>query len=260
MSFITRGFRRRNRVEDAPPERIPPGQYVTRDFPVLSAGPTPRVPLEDWRFTVTDAGGNTLELTWSEFSTLPTETITVDIHCVTKWSKLDTTWEGVSLDTLFANVAAPGSHALFHSYGATQPICRSMTSPEGRPGSQSGMRASRWLPNMEGRPVFWCLISTSGKAPSGSGVSSSPTPTGPASGSRTAITTTGIHGWSSGTRATELACGRGRRVHRRDRSGPQHRSRSSRVAGSSPRPAHRPSADRRGRVSGSTELLNSSPG
>jgi len=116
MSFVTRGFRGRRRLE-GPPGRVPPGQYVTTDFPVLSAGPTPRVQLEEWSFTVTDAGGDTLEWTWSEFTSLPTETVTVDIHCVTKWSKLDTTWEGVSLDTLFARVGSPGSHALFHSYG-----------------------------------------------------------------------------------------------------------------------------------------------
>jgi DMSO/TMAO reductase YedYZ molybdopterin-dependent catalytic subunit len=90
---------------------------VTADFPVLSAGPTPRVPLEDWRFRITDAGGDTLEWTWPEFTALSTETVTVDIHCVTKWTKLDTTWECVSLDTLLDDVRTPGSHALFHSYG-----------------------------------------------------------------------------------------------------------------------------------------------
>lgn len=116
MSFVTRGFKGRRRLE-GPSARVPPGQYVTVDFPVLSAGPTPPVPLEEWQFTVTDAGGDTVEWAWSEFTALPTETVTVDIHCVTKWSKLDTTWEGVSLDTVLANVGAHGSHALFRSYG-----------------------------------------------------------------------------------------------------------------------------------------------
>ena len=116
MSFVTRGFKGRRRM-DGPPDRVPPGQYVTDDFPVLSAGPTPRIPLEEWRFAVTDAGGDFVEWTWPEFIALPTETVTVDIHCVTKWSKLDTTWEGVSLDSLLADVDVTGSHALFQSYG-----------------------------------------------------------------------------------------------------------------------------------------------
>lgn len=117
MSFITRGFQRRDRVNDAPPERVPPGQYVTRDFPVLSAGPTPRISQDEWLLTITDAAGASLEWSWSEFTALPTESVIVDIHCVTKWSKLDTTWEGVSIDTLLADVGSPGNHALFHSYG-----------------------------------------------------------------------------------------------------------------------------------------------
>jgi DMSO/TMAO reductase YedYZ molybdopterin-dependent catalytic subunit len=113
---VTRGFRRRNSV-DADPDRVPPGQYVTTDFPVLSAGPTPRVDDENWRFTVTDAAGSESVWSWDEFRALPQESITVDIHCVTKWSKLDTDWEGVSMDSLLEGVEHPGSHALFHSYG-----------------------------------------------------------------------------------------------------------------------------------------------
>jgi DMSO/TMAO reductase YedYZ molybdopterin-dependent catalytic subunit len=117
MSFPTRGFRGRRQL-DAPEGRIPPGQYVTEDFPVLSAGPTPRIPLENWQFTMTDRLGSERSWTWAEFTALPTETVTVDIHCVTKWSKLDTTWEGVSLDTLLADATdGADGHVLFHSYG-----------------------------------------------------------------------------------------------------------------------------------------------
>ena len=116
MTFISRGFRRKHQVE-APPERVPPGQYVTADFPVLSAGPTPRVDLSDWRFTVSDKNGEEKTWTWAEFRNLPTEEVTVDIHCVTKWSKLDTVWEGVSVDTLLADVADPGRHVLIRSHG-----------------------------------------------------------------------------------------------------------------------------------------------
>ena len=80
--------------------RIPPGQVVTRKFPVMTAG-TPKVtPQEKWTLTVDGKVETPLELTWSEFSKLPTQEFTVDIHCVTKWSKLDTVWRGVSLDVL----------------------------------------------------------------------------------------------------------------------------------------------------------------
>jgi DMSO/TMAO reductase YedYZ molybdopterin-dependent catalytic subunit len=117
MGLLSRGFRGRRRP-DIPTDRIPPGQYVTDDLPILTAGPTPRLPAEEkWRFTVTDVAGAETAWTWEEFNALPREKITVDIHCVTKWSKLDTTWEGVSVDTLLADVADRGTHALFRSYG-----------------------------------------------------------------------------------------------------------------------------------------------
>jgi DMSO/TMAO reductase YedYZ molybdopterin-dependent catalytic subunit len=90
----------RGRRASAEPGRVPPGQYVTRDFPVLSAGPTPRTPLDGWTFSVQGAVRRSLSWSWEEFRSLPRETVKVDIHCVTKWSKLDTTWTGVSVDTL----------------------------------------------------------------------------------------------------------------------------------------------------------------
>ena len=99
MTPISRGFGRRRRPE-ADPSRVPPGQYVVRDFPVLSAGPTPHTPLEDWSLTIEGAVDAAVSWSWEEFLALPQETFTVDIHCVTKWTKLDTTWTGVSVDTL----------------------------------------------------------------------------------------------------------------------------------------------------------------
>ena len=99
MAFVSRGFRGRRR-EDVPDGRLPPGQYLTPDFPVLSAGPTPHTPLDEWSFALLAEGEQLRSWTWDEFRALPSETVTVDIHCVTKWSKLDTTWEGVSVDTL----------------------------------------------------------------------------------------------------------------------------------------------------------------
>jgi DMSO/TMAO reductase YedYZ molybdopterin-dependent catalytic subunit len=105
--FVSRGFRGR-RQPSAIAGRLPPGQYETRDFPVLSAGPTPRTPLATWDFTVRGTGLPMARWTWEEFQALPHETLTTDIHCVTKWSKLGTVWEGVSVDTLLAEAAARG--------------------------------------------------------------------------------------------------------------------------------------------------------
>jgi len=103
MPPVTRGFQGRRR-DEALAARIPPGQYLERGFPVLSAGPTPRTPLSEWSFWVVGTGGERRGWTWEQFRALPSETITVDIHCVTKWSKLDTVWEGVSVDTLLDGV------------------------------------------------------------------------------------------------------------------------------------------------------------
>lgn len=108
--FISRGFRGRRQAASAP-GRLPPGQYEARDFPVLSAGPTPRASLTTWDFMVSGSGGQTTRWTWDEFQALPHETVTTDIHCVTKWSKLDTVWEGVSFDTLLAEAVARGVQA-----------------------------------------------------------------------------------------------------------------------------------------------------
>jgi DMSO/TMAO reductase YedYZ molybdopterin-dependent catalytic subunit len=103
MPPISRGFRGRRR-DDAPSDRVPPGQYVTDDFPVLSAGPTPHTSLDDWDLTITGEVDGLRRWSWDEFRALPSEPVTVDIHCVTKWSKLDSEWEGVPLDTLLDGV------------------------------------------------------------------------------------------------------------------------------------------------------------
>jgi DMSO/TMAO reductase YedYZ molybdopterin-dependent catalytic subunit len=116
MDRITRGFRGRPRT-DAPSGRVPPGQYLTSDFPVLSAGPTPRIETADWRLTISGEIDEPLSWTWEQFRALDDEQVAVDIHCVTKWSKLDTTWIGVSLDTLLAGVETAAEFVLVHSYG-----------------------------------------------------------------------------------------------------------------------------------------------
>jgi DMSO/TMAO reductase YedYZ molybdopterin-dependent catalytic subunit len=116
MPPISRGFRGRRRP-DADTRPLPPGQYLTRDFPVLSAGPTPRTPLDGWSLTVDGAVDEARSWDWDAFQALPTETFTVDIHCVTKWSKLDTTWTGVSLDTLLEGLTTEAEHVVAWSDG-----------------------------------------------------------------------------------------------------------------------------------------------
>ena len=103
MPPISRGFGGRPR-RDVDPSRVPPGQYVVEDFPVLSAGPTPRTPLEQWSLTIDGAVDAARTWSWDQLRELPSETFTTDIHCVTKWTKLGTTWTGVSVDTLLEEV------------------------------------------------------------------------------------------------------------------------------------------------------------
>ncbi len=109
--LISRGFGGRRR-RDVDPSRIPPGQYVVDDFPVLSAGPTPTVDLSEWTFTITGAVDERVAWSWEEFLALPSEQFTTDIHCVTKWSKLDTPWRGVSVDVLLENVETAAEFVL----------------------------------------------------------------------------------------------------------------------------------------------------
>ncbi|MGA7280140.1 MAG: sulfite oxidase-like oxidoreductase [Acidimicrobiia bacterium] len=115
MPIISRGFGGKRRTAD--PTRVPPGQYLTEDFPVLSAGPTPRTPLDQWSFEVRGLPGGDRRWSWDEFLALPQEDVHVDIHCVTKWSKLDTNWKGVSLDVLLDGVDDGFSHVMAFSDG-----------------------------------------------------------------------------------------------------------------------------------------------
>ena len=116
MSIVSRGFRGR-RPADAPPGRIPPGQHLTSDFPVLSAGPTPHTPLDQWTFTIAGEVDADRVWSWDEFRALPSEKITRDIHCVTTWSKLDTHWEGVSVDTLLEGIDTDAAYVVAFSDG-----------------------------------------------------------------------------------------------------------------------------------------------
>ncbi len=114
MSVVSRGFGRRGRSD----ERLPPGQYdVGTNFPVLSAGPTPATALSSWDLTIQGEVDGLRRWTWEEFRELPREAIAVDIHCVTKWSKFDTRWEGVAVDTLLAGVQTEVEYAVAFSDG-----------------------------------------------------------------------------------------------------------------------------------------------
>jgi DMSO/TMAO reductase YedYZ molybdopterin-dependent catalytic subunit len=108
------GFLGRRREHD---DRVPPGQYVTHDFPVLTAGPTEVVPTDRWQLTVTD-GTTSATFDWAGLHALGLQALTTDIHCVTHWSKLGTTWRGVPVPTLLEAAGVDDlPFALVTSYG-----------------------------------------------------------------------------------------------------------------------------------------------
>jgi DMSO/TMAO reductase YedYZ molybdopterin-dependent catalytic subunit len=113
MSFITRGFSGRRGDRDP---RLPPGQTLVGDWPVLSAGPTPEVDTGEWEFSVRTEHG-TQRWSWDELRSLGLEDITTDIHCVTHWTKLDMPWRGVPLDAIWEHVETDHDFVMAHSYG-----------------------------------------------------------------------------------------------------------------------------------------------
>src|SRR3954453_4520718 len=115
--FISRGFGGRRRVDPELAARIPPGQYLERDFPVLTAGPTPRIGPDEWNIAIDGIAGRPLGWTAAEFRELPHEDVPCDIHCVTKWSKLDTSFRGVSVDTLLETVEPLGDYVIAYCHG-----------------------------------------------------------------------------------------------------------------------------------------------
>ena len=112
--MATRGFRGRPRPA---PDRVPPGQYTTADFPVLTAGPTIEITSDAWELTITD-GSASKAYDWDALHQFEVETIKTDIHCVTHWTKLDTTWQGVQVEALLEDAGVGDfDHALITSYG-----------------------------------------------------------------------------------------------------------------------------------------------
>ncbi|HYH58596.1 MAG TPA: sulfite oxidase-like oxidoreductase [Thermoleophilaceae bacterium] len=101
------------------PARIPPGQYLTERFPVLTVGPNPKYDLASWELTVFGEVENEVKLSWDELVALPQRDVTLDIHCVTRWSKLDTTWTGVPVRDVLdrAGVKPSGTHLMAYSDG-----------------------------------------------------------------------------------------------------------------------------------------------
>jgi DMSO/TMAO reductase YedYZ molybdopterin-dependent catalytic subunit len=117
--MATRGFTGRGRSGE-PSGRVPPGQHIVTDFPVLTAGPTQYIDANAWTFTLSSAGTAIKSWSWSEFNALPQTRLTCDIHCVTRWTKLDTHWEGVLVDDLLADAGLkldpPTDFTLAHSF------------------------------------------------------------------------------------------------------------------------------------------------
>jgi DMSO/TMAO reductase YedYZ molybdopterin-dependent catalytic subunit len=99
--------------------RVPPGQYLTSKFPVLTYGRVPSADLASWSLAIDGAVDSPFAITWEELLALEQVTQTVDIHCVTRWSKLDTTWTGVPIRALTdrAGIRPEATHVLAHSDG-----------------------------------------------------------------------------------------------------------------------------------------------
>src|SRR4051812_22587166 len=134
--FVSRGFTGRRRTGEETAKRLPPGQYDEHGFPVLTAGPTPRIAPDEWRFSIDGMVSNPTEWTRQEFDALPFETVPCDIHCVTKWSKLGTSFGGVSLDSLLEQARPDAAYAMAYSYGGYT----THRPPAGPPRGQGGVR------------------------------------------------------------------------------------------------------------------------
>ncbi len=114
MAVVTRGFGGR-RLSEA--ETLPPGQYLADGFPVLTAGPTQYVDTDDWKFTITTETDDRSSWSWDDLMAMPIEDVEVDLHCVTRWSKLQTRWRGVPVDAFFEDVESTADYVMAHSHG-----------------------------------------------------------------------------------------------------------------------------------------------
>lgn len=126
MSFFTRN---RAELEDLgiSPDRLPPGQYHTKRFPVLHVGSVPDVELATWDLKIDGLVDDPGQFSWSDLMEMPTVSVTTDIHCVTKWTKFDTTWTGVSTRHIqeLAGVRQEATHVMIEAeqgYTANLPL------------------------------------------------------------------------------------------------------------------------------------------
>jgi len=115
--FVSRAFGGRRRLPEEFADRLPPGQHYEAGFPVLTAGPTPDVATAEWSFRIDGMVAAPTEWGWAEFEALPFEDVPCDIHCVTSWSKLGTSFRGVSVDTLFEAAEPLDAYSMVYSYG-----------------------------------------------------------------------------------------------------------------------------------------------
>jgi DMSO/TMAO reductase YedYZ molybdopterin-dependent catalytic subunit len=114
MGIITRGFGGRREPEA---DSLPPGQHLTDGFPVLTAGPTQYVDADDWSLTITTETNDRQTWSWDDLMAMPVDDIEVDIHCVTRWSKLGTRWRGVPVDAFFEEIESTADYVMAHSHG-----------------------------------------------------------------------------------------------------------------------------------------------
>jgi DMSO/TMAO reductase YedYZ molybdopterin-dependent catalytic subunit len=111
-------FRRKpNERELAVADRLPPGQYLTEKWPVLHAGSVPHVDLNTWTFTLDGLVETPVTLTYEDLKQLPRKTVQADVHCVTRWSLLDSTWEGIPISEVLKLVARKpeATHVMVHA-------------------------------------------------------------------------------------------------------------------------------------------------
>ena len=217
-----------------PSDRVPPGQYVTDDFPVLSAGPTPHTPLDEWTFSIDRRGRRAAPLDAGTSSArCRARQVTVDIHCVTKWSKLDTAWEGVSVDTLLDGVETTAEYVarVLRRRLHDEPAARGRDRRQGvgrlrATAASRSTRARRACAAARAAPL---LLE---EREVGARPDAARRGRARASGRATATTTTATRGGSSGTGATEaadVARRLGRRVRRRDAATRDARARRRRL-------------------------------
>ena len=257
MSFVSRGFRGRRRDPDADPSRVPPGQYVTDDFPVLSAGPTPHTPTEEWTFSIVERRG-AYDLDAGRSSAPCRARKSRSTSTASRAGRSSTpTWEGVSVDTLLERGRGRGAlrPRLLRRRLHDQPAARGRHGRQGVGRLRLRRRAARPGARRPGAPARAAPLLLEERQV-GTGPRAAGGGRAQASGRPTATTSTVTRGANSGTRATELAGGRRRRRRRRDADRAHDRPRRPRLGRTPRRTAPGRPPDRRGRVPGRARVFD----